>query len=167
MSLPTAKLDAILARHAILTDKLAAGADGEAFASGFYERAVAATERLLKDTAALGLGRGFWAVAESGAASAWQSLETVTQGEGELGDRLDAVYSALRAKGDAARERSIIRETEDSLDEAGRYVDMSVSLHVVRKATPGEPGAFELLAADVGQGNAVIVRTADDLQADR
>lgn len=31
MSLPTAKLDAILARHAILTDKLAAGADGEAF----------------------------------------------------------------------------------------------------------------------------------------
>jgi peptide chain release factor 1 len=31
MSLPTTKLDAILARHAILTDKLAAGADGEAF----------------------------------------------------------------------------------------------------------------------------------------
>ena len=31
MSLPTAKLDAILARHAILTDKLASGADGEAF----------------------------------------------------------------------------------------------------------------------------------------
>ena len=31
MSLPAAKLDAILARHAILTDKLASGADGEAF----------------------------------------------------------------------------------------------------------------------------------------
>ena len=31
MSLPSAKLDAILARHAILTDRLASGADGEAF----------------------------------------------------------------------------------------------------------------------------------------
>ena len=31
MSLPSAKLDAILARQAILTDKLASGADGEAF----------------------------------------------------------------------------------------------------------------------------------------
>ena len=60
-------------------------------------------------------------------------------------------------KGDAARERSIIRETEDSLDEAGRYVDMSVSLHVVRKATPGEPGAFELLK----DAPIVVVRTHD------
>lgn len=40
-------------------------------------------------------------------------------------------------KGDAAREREITRETEASLDESDRFIDMSVTLIVVRKDPEG------------------------------
>ena len=50
MSLPSAKLDAILARHAILTDKLASGADGEAFVA--LSRELAEVEPVAQSIAA-------------------------------------------------------------------------------------------------------------------
>src|SRR5262245_6574835 len=87
-------------RSAIKT-RLAAGIGPER-AAEFYDLAVRATLALLEEARRARLAEPCWAVAESDAAAAWPTLPVVEQGDGELGDRLDRVYTTLREAGGAA-----------------------------------------------------------------
>lgn len=71
--------------------RLAAGI-GPARALRFYELACAAAYAVVQDSGFL----GFWAVAEAAGAASWTRFPVLLQGEGELGARLDTIYSTAR-----------------------------------------------------------------------
>jgi rSAM/selenodomain-associated transferase 1 len=71
--------------------RLAAGI-GQERARRFYELASAAVAAVVQSSGFL----GFWAVAEAAGAASWRRFPVILQGEGDLGARLDAVYSTAR-----------------------------------------------------------------------
>ncbi|HWU76736.1 MAG TPA: DUF2064 domain-containing protein [Rhodanobacter sp.] len=82
-----------------LKTRLAAGI-GEQAALRFHQLAAAATAEVAR--ACMPWLAPYWAVAESGAtaAAAWPGFALLHQGEGDLGERLHAVYSRLLARHD-------------------------------------------------------------------
>lgn len=71
--------------------RLSAGI-GQARALRFYELACAAVGAVVRSSGFL----GFWAVAEAAGAASWTRFPVLLQGEGDLGARLDTVYSTAR-----------------------------------------------------------------------
>jgi rSAM/selenodomain-associated transferase 1 len=74
---------------------------GEAAAIEFHRRACAAVAAVVDAAIRAGLPiAGYWAVAERAALESeeWRGLPQLWQGEGDLGARLHAVYTALQAR---------------------------------------------------------------------
>ena len=166
MSLPTAKLDAILARHAILTDKLAAGADGEVFVALSRELAevepVAASIAQYKacmkeadDIAALladaGTDAEMRAMAEAERSDLAQRLET-----------LERHVKIMLLPKDAADERGVILEVRAGTggDEAAlfagdlfrmyqRYAETRRWKVEVLSASEGVMGGYKEIVAEI------------------
>lgn len=109
---------------------------GDDKAEGFYKKSVEVTEEMLKQLKALQEGVDvYWAVAEQEAFEndLWKSFPIISQGEGELGDRLHNVYSQLQSKYDAvflfgADSPHI---TSDAFIEAIEMLDQEVAEFVV------------------------------------
>lgn len=87
--------------------RLAAGI-GTPRANELYELSVRAVESVLHDAVRRGVAEAFWAVAESDASPAWDSLPVVLQGEGGLGARIATVYEALAQSGATPRAAVLI-----------------------------------------------------------
>jgi peptide chain release factor 1 len=166
MSLPTAKLDAILARHAILTDKLAAGADGEVFVALSRELAevepvaasIAQYKACLKeadDIAALladaGTDAEMRAMAEAERSELAQRLET-----------LERHVKIMLLPKDAADERGVILEVRAGTggDEAAlfagdlfrmyqRYAETRRWKVEVLSASEGVMGGYKEIVAEI------------------
>lgn len=74
---------------------------GVAAAAEFYALAITAIAAVVRDAIAGGIDvTPYWAVAEYAALthSGWREFQTVWQGHGELGDRLEHVHRELRAQ---------------------------------------------------------------------
>ena len=73
---------------------------GKESAENFFKLSVAATQSLVMEASRKSKGDivAFWAVAEEDQLShpLWNSFQTISQGTGDLGDRLDKVYSTLK-----------------------------------------------------------------------
>lgn len=74
--------------------RLAAGI-GPDSAAAFYTRAVQAVREVAASTPAL---TPYWAVAEAEIDPMWNDFATISQGDGDLGDRLDHIYRTLLAR---------------------------------------------------------------------
>jgi uncharacterized protein len=75
---------------------------GTARAEEFYGLAIEAVREVLHDVKTQGVATPFWAVAEAEGVfhPLWQDLGCLSQGEGELGERLARVYRRLREEYD-------------------------------------------------------------------
>jgi hypothetical protein len=82
-----------------------AAAIGREAAEAFHRMAAACVVEIASDSALTSVGAtAYWAVAEDEALDApeWRALPRIAQGEGDLGERMRAVYETLRARHDAA-----------------------------------------------------------------
>ena len=166
MSLPSAKLDAILARHAFLTDKLASGADGEVFVALSRELAevepVAASiaryracEKELNDLEAL--------LADSGTDADMRAM--AEEERGALSEHLTQLardVQIMLLPKDAADERGVILEVRAGTggDEAAlfagdlfrmyqRYAEARRWKVDILSASDGVMGGFKEIVAEI------------------
>ena len=166
MSLPAAKLDAILARHAILTDKLASGADGEAFVA--LSRELAEVEPVAASIAQYKSCLQECADIETLLADAGTDADLRAMAESErddLAQRLDALERHVKIMllpKDAADERGVILEVRAGTggDEAAlfagdlfrmyqRYAETRRWKVEVLSASEGVMGGYKEIVAEI------------------
>ena len=166
MSLPAAKLDAILARHAILTDKLASGADGEAFVA--LSRELAEVEPVAASIAQYKACLQECADIEVMLADAGTDADLRAMAESErddLAQRLDALERHVKIMllpKDAADERGVILEVRAGTggDEAAlfagdlfrmyqRYAETRRWKVEVLSASEGVMGGYKEIVAEI------------------
>lgn len=166
MSLPAAKLDAILARHAILTDKLASGADGEAFVA--LSRELAEVEPVAASIAQYKACLQECADIETLLADAGTDADLRAMAESErddLAQRLDALERHVKIMllpKDAADERGVILEVRAGTggDEAAlfagdlfrmyqRYAETRRWKVEVLSASEGVMGGYKEIVAEI------------------
>lgn len=166
MSLPSAKLDAILARHAILTDKLASGADGEAFVA--LSRELAEVEPVAQSIAAYQACEKEHDEIEAMLADAGTDADMRAMAEAERDDlaaRLEELERQVRLMllpKDAADERGVILEVRAGTggDEAAlfagdlfrmyqRYAEARRWKVEILSASDGVMGGYKEIVAEI------------------